>query len=90
MKISNVSNAYNVYATQKSKEVRHIHKSEEKKDALAISDTAKDYQTVAKALAKTPDIRQTKVDDIKAKIDNGTYSVSNEELANKMLSRFFV
>lgn len=56
-------------------------------DSLHISDAARDYQTAKSAVAAAPDVRQDKVAQIKAMMEKGTYSVSAEALAEKMLNQ---
>ena len=52
---------------------------------IAISSKAKDIQQATEAVNSAPDIRIEKVDRIKEQITNGTYSVSSEQLAEKIL-----
>ena len=52
---------------------------------IAISSKAKDIQKATEAVNAAPDIRIEKVDRIKEEISNGTYSVSSEQLAEKIL-----
>ena len=51
-------------------------------DKLEISRTAKDYQTAKEAVSRTSEVREDKVAQIKAA---GTYRVSAQEVAGKML-----
>lgn len=55
-------------------------------DKLEISQTAKSYQTVKAAVSEASDIREDKVARIKSEMAAGTYSVSAEEFAEKMLN----
>ena len=52
---------------------------------IAISSKAKDIQKATEAVNAAPDIRIEKVNRIKEQIANGTYSVSSEQLAEKIL-----
>jgi negative regulator of flagellin synthesis FlgM len=52
---------------------------------IAISSKAKDIQQATQAVNAAPDIRIEKVDRIKEQIANGSYSVSSEQLAEKIL-----
>jgi len=52
---------------------------------IAISSKAKDIQKASEAINAAPDIRIEKVDRIKEQIANGNYSVSSEQLAEKIL-----
>ena len=48
----------------------------------------KDIQTAKTALANTSDIREDKIADIKSAIKDGSYEISNESFADKLLERF--
>lgn len=79
-----------VYGTQKS--VGRIGKTESvsaKKDVLSISNEAKDFQTINKALKDVPDIRQSKVDDILGSMNAGSYNVSGRDVADKVINSVF-
>ena len=52
---------------------------------IAISSKAKDIQKATESINAAPDIRIEKVDRIKGQIANGSYSVSSEKLAEKIL-----
>jgi negative regulator of flagellin synthesis FlgM len=52
---------------------------------IAISSKAKDIQKATEAINAAPDTRIEKVDRIKEQLTNGTYSVSSEQLADKIL-----
>jgi negative regulator of flagellin synthesis FlgM len=54
-------------------------------EQIAISSKAKDIQKATEAVNTAPDIRIEKVDRIKEQIANGSYSVSSEQLAEKIL-----
>lgn len=56
-----------------------------KKDVVSISNQAKDFQTAMKALKEIPDIRKDKVEELALKIESGTYKVSEEDIADKIL-----
>ena len=56
-------------------------------DQLSISQSGHNYQVAKAAVAEASDVRLDKVAEIKARMKNGTYSVSAEDLANKMLQR---
>lgn len=56
-----------------------------KKDVLSISNQAKDYQTVVKALKDVPDIRTDIVNDLAEKYQAGNYDVSGRDIADKVV-----
>lgn len=60
-----------------------------KSDQLEISQTGKDFQTVKQAVASTQDVRMDKVEDLKQRIAFGTYDVSMNEVADKLLDNYF-
>ncbi|MEG1847115.1 MAG: flagellar biosynthesis anti-sigma factor FlgM [Lachnospiraceae bacterium] len=57
-------------------------------DQLQISSAGKDIQTAKQAIANSPDVRQNITAPIKASIQNGTYNVSSESFADKMLEKY--
>lgn len=58
------------------------------KDKLNISSAGKDMQVAKEAVAAAPDIRMDRVNEIKNALANGTYNVSGEDFADKLLERF--
>lgn len=61
-------------------------KSEMKRDQIEISQSSKDFQIAMDAFKKLPDVRQDKVDGIKAEIEKGTYKPSPEDIIKRMMS----
>ena len=57
-------------------------------DKLEISQAGKDYQVAKQAVKDAPDIRVDLVNDIKERLANGTYNVSDEDFADKLLERY--
>ena len=57
-------------------------------DQVQISSIGKDFHVAKTAVAESPDIREELTAPIKAKIQSGTYEVSNESFAEKLLSKF--
>jgi negative regulator of flagellin synthesis FlgM len=57
-------------------------------DRVEISQLGKDMQVAKAAVKATPDVRASRVEELKAAVANGTYSVSNEDLADKLASLF--
>ena len=55
---------------------------EEKVD---LSTRARDIQQIKSALAKLPEIREEKVQDLKKQVEAGTYNVSGDKIADKMV-----
>lgn len=57
-------------------------------DQVSFSSVGRDMQVAKAALANVPDVRQEKIDAIKTSIQNGTYSVSNESFAERLVSAY--
>lgn len=87
MRIGAYTQIQQVYNTTKPAKVSKTQKKGFS-DALSISGAGKDMQTAKAALSETPDIRKDLVSDIKAKVDAGTYGVSGESFADKLLEKF--
>ena len=71
-----VSQIYKTSAYAKEKSIA-VRKTE--KDKYELSDTAK------AAVSEASDVRMDKVNDIKARIAAGTYNISSEAVADKIL-----
>jgi negative regulator of flagellin synthesis FlgM len=54
-------------------------------DTVVLSDAAKRIQEAQSQIQAIPDVRTDKVADIKARIENGTYEIKPEEIAEKMI-----
>lgn len=58
-------------------------------DSIEISSIGKDMQIAKKAVNEAQDVRWDKVNDIKNRMKSGTYNVSCEEVADKMVKSYF-
>jgi negative regulator of flagellin synthesis FlgM len=58
-----------------------------RKDEYKVSNQARDYQSVMKALRNVPDIRQEKVNEISGKIEAGSYKVEARDISNKIIRK---
>ena len=57
-------------------------------DQVSFSSMGKDMQTAKTALGNTPDVRESKIQDLKRRVDNGTYDVSVDDFAQKLLDSY--
>lgn len=57
-------------------------------DKIQISSIGKDIQTAKNAVAAADDIREELTAPIKASIANGTYQVSGESFAEKLMQKY--
>ena len=69
------------YGTQKTNSVSRT-------DQVQISSIGKDIQTVKQAVAGAPDVRSELTEPLKARVNNGTYDVSTDDFASKLISAF--
>ncbi|MDX1708663.1 MAG: flagellar biosynthesis anti-sigma factor FlgM [Desulfobacterales bacterium] len=61
-------------------------KQQTKTDTVVLSDSAKRVQEAQKELASIPDVREDKVAQLKEQIENKTYDMDEEKIADKMIS----
>ncbi len=58
-------------------------------DKLELSQTGKDYQVAKQIMARTPDVREAKINDIKQRMEAGAYHVNIEDVADKLVEEYF-
>ncbi|MCR5249156.1 MAG: flagellar biosynthesis anti-sigma factor FlgM [Lachnospiraceae bacterium] len=58
------------------------------KDRLNISGAGKELQVAKQAVASAPDVREDRIAELKANYRNGTYDVSANDFADKILEKF--
>ena len=87
MKITgNVGSVTGVYTNEKKiSRVENTNKISPAKDDVKISSVGKDYTIAMNALKDVPDVRMDRVNELSAKIENGEYNVSGEDIAAKIL-----
>ncbi|MCR5625934.1 MAG: flagellar biosynthesis anti-sigma factor FlgM [Lachnospiraceae bacterium] len=83
--LSQIQQTYGVNKTRRSAQVSQASYG---RDSVEISGIGKDIQTAKKAVSDAPDIREDLVASIKAQINDGTYSVSTESFADKLMKKF--
>ncbi len=88
MRIESYSQIQSLYQTSK------ISKTEKPKagtvgtDKVSISSIGKDMKTAKDALKAAPDVREDLVNSIKTRVQDGSYNVSAESFADKLLQKF--
>jgi negative regulator of flagellin synthesis FlgM len=80
----NISKVFDVSGGAKA--APRISRAEERRDVVALSARAKDFSVARKALDAASDMRLDNVNAIKGRIESGTYNISAEMVANKILS----
>lgn len=89
MRIDNIMQVQQMYKTNNtSKSKKNSSTSTSFADQIEISKTGKDIQVAKSALEQTDDIRAELVAPLKKSIEDGTYHVSDEDLADKLLANF--
>lgn len=83
--ISKVSQLYQATSTRKTAKTEKVGR----RDSVEISRTGMDFQIAKQAVNASPDIREDKVKAIKEQLRAGTYSVSMDALAEKLLNGVF-
>jgi negative regulator of flagellin synthesis FlgM len=79
-----------VYEKQKSLgRVEKTSAVSSKKDIVSISNQAKDFQTVQRALRDVPDVRQDKVFELTGKYETGQYNTSGTDIAESIVKSVF-
>lgn len=82
--------AYNavsqIYQSNSMAAVKRAGNMSASSDKLEFSQTAKTYQIAKAAVAGAADVRMDKIAEIKARIANGTYKVSSQDIAEKIIS----
>ncbi len=82
--------AYNaisqLYKTNSVSSVKKSSDAASFNDKLEISSAARSYQTARTAVAEAPDVREDKIAYIKAQMSAGTYNISSEAVADKILN----
>ena len=88
MRIDAYNKISQVYQTNVTKKTNKTVASSTS-DQVEISRIGKDYQVAKKAVAAAPDERMDKVNEIKARMESGSYNISAEEIANKLVDGYF-
>lgn len=87
MRIQAYSQVQQLYGVNKSKRPASTT-SVSRRDQLELSSIGKDFQTAKKAVSDAADIREDITAPIKSKVQNGTYEVSGESFAEKLLAKY--
>ena len=91
MRISN-EQAQQIRNAQGVKGAKHVKGPEAARptsgsDAVSVSSMGQDIQKALSALGNIPDVRADRVEELKARIANGEYNVSGQDIAASMLRR---
>lgn len=89
MRINGVNKVNGIYKSNKAKKAYSASNVSQGKDTLALSSFAKELQVAKKAVSNTPDIRQAKVDEIKQRMEAGTYNITAVQVAEKIVDKYY-
>ncbi len=87
MRIEAYTQVQQIYNTQKTAKPQKTS-AKTFADQIQISSLGKDINTAKAAVSAGSDIREDVVAPIKAQIDNGTYSVSAQSFADKLMQKY--
>ena len=82
--MNQVSQIYSANRTKKSANSNALSFA----DTLEMSQAGKALQVAKAAVAAAPEVREDRIAQIKAAMENGTWSVSDNDLADKLLDSF--
>lgn len=87
-----VQNLLKIYGNDNSNKVdkKQVSKVTGKNDELAISSESRIKQRAMQAVKQAEDIRLDKVNQLQEEISSGTYTVDDDEVAEKMIARAIV
>lgn len=87
MRIGAITQLQQVYGTQKKSGVKKKADASFR-DQVQISSMGKDFQTAKAAVAGSPNVREELTASLKERIQSGTYEVSGEDFADKLLKAY--
>ena len=88
MRIEAYSQVQNLYQTQKVKQPAKTTATTRGTDQVQISSAGNALTTAKAALANTSDIREDIVNPLKKQVQEGTYNVSVESFADKLMQKY--
>lgn len=88
MRIDSIKKMDQIYQKTSAKNtIKSTKKSSS--DFIEISTLGRDLQVAKQAVKDADDVRWDRVNEIKQRMQSGTYNVSAEEVANKMVDSYF-
>ena len=89
MRIEAYNQVAQLYQTSNTKNVASTSKASSMgRDEVQISSTGRDIQVAKQSVSEASDIREDLVADIKQQIKDGTYEVSTDDFADKLLAQY--
>lgn len=88
MRIDAYNQISQIYNTQTMAKANRTQMSTGRMDQVSISQVGRDYQIAKNAVSEASDVREDKVAQLKAMVDNGTYKVDEGDFASKLLAQY--
>lgn len=88
MRVEALNQVSQIYQTTNSKKTTKAEEIQGK-ERYEVSSFAKEYQIAKNAVKEAPDIREDKIKKLQEAISTGTYNVSAQEIADKMVGKLF-
>lgn len=79
------SRARAVDATQKGKEPESGKRTDAPRDGVKLTDTATNLKRIEAKLAEIPEVDQSRVDEVRQRLQSESYEIDHDKLAQKML-----
>ena len=88
MRIEAYTQVQQMYSAKKTANVKAKGSAGLSSDQLQISSFGKDIQSAKQAVAASSDIREDVTASIKARLQSGSYEVSTESFADKLMQKY--
>jgi negative regulator of flagellin synthesis FlgM len=88
MRIEAYNQVQQIYSNSRINKPQAAKKTNEIRDTVSFSSIGKDIQVAKQAVSAAPDVREDVVARLKTAIKNGTYNVSGEDFADKLLAKY--
>ena len=88
MRIEAYNQVQQIYSNSKVNKAQQTKKTSDVRDTVSFSSIGKDIQVAKQAVKATPDVREDLVASLKAAVKNGTYDVSTDDFASKLMAAY--
>ncbi len=89
MRVESYLQVNQLYKTTQQNKLKKYEVDSASTDKFEISAYGKDYQIANKAVKAAPEVREEKVNEIREAMASGTYQVTMEDVAEKLLGSWF-
>ncbi len=89
MKIGAYMQVNQMYQTSKTKNNAQTGKSRGGSDKIELSSFGKELSVARQAVSEASDVREDRIAELKSAIKSGTYDLSVDRLADKLVDKYF-